>query len=248
MDALQYSKVTNGTLDPEPGFEYLYSAVRSKEGRALSDEEVARLPDIEASHPQYSEWQVRKRSLLKLVAYLSNKKKPLTILEIGCGNGWLASKLSAIANIEVIGLDINHDEIACAKRIFKKDNLDFVCDDFSPELFKGKQFDIILFAASIPYFSSISSILQQALTSLAPKGEIHIMDTHFYKDNEIAGAKARMENYYNALGYPEMSRYYYHYTLTDLAQFNYDILTDPRSILNRIGKKEPFYWIRIHHK
>ncbi len=167
-------------------FEDLYIDVRRQEKRVYSDCELMFLPDVDPSHIHYKEWQTRKHSSQRLINYLSKKNKPLNILEIGCGNGWLSSKLSSILNSNVIGLDINRCEIRQAERVFKKDNLEFVCrQSFGPELFEGVKFDIILFAAAIQYFPSVKSTLQNAFKCLAANGEIHIMDTPFYNPDDL---------------------------------------------------------------
>jgi len=226
-------------------FEYLYNEVRNTEGRSLTDGQVMLLPDIDTLHPQYREWQFRKRSSQRLINYLVRKHKALNILEIGCGNGWLSYKMAQISGTRVTGLDINSEEIAQAKRVFKNENLHFICDDFTPGLFGVEKFDIILCAASVSYFPSLPNLVQQALSCLKADGEFHIMDTHFYKADEVSPAKKRMQDYYDAMGYPEMSAHYHHYTLADMAGFNYSILVNPRTMMNRFIKAEPFYWIRI---
>ncbi len=226
-------------------FEDLYIDVRRQEKRVYSDCELMFLPDIDPSHIHYKEWQTRKHSSQRLINYLSKKSKPLNILEVGCGNGWLSSKLSAIKNTEVIGLDINHIEIMQAQRVFKKDNLEFVCDSFSPELFDGIKFDIILFAASIQYFPSVKNILQNTFKCLAASGEIHIMDSPFYNPDDISGAMVRAKEYFAMLDCPEMAGYYFYHSLNKLKQFKYKILANPAGILNLIGKKDTFYWISV---
>jgi len=231
----------------KPAFEKVYLNVRQHEQRMISDDELTHLPDIDPSHIHSKEWHVRKRSMQKLVAYLQKKKKLLNILEIGCGNGWLASKLADIPGSKVIGLDINREEIKQAKRVFKKNNLEFTSNCFKPDMFIGEKFDIILFAASIPYFGNLKSIISDALSCLSETGEIHIVDTHFYKQEDIDNAVNRMEKYYEEMGYPEMSGHYYHHSLKDMELFNYKLLTDPQSLFNRISKKEPFYWVVINH-
>lgn len=227
-------------------FEDLYISVRQKEMRVLTDAQLIWLPDTAASAIYYKEWRVRKQSLERLVAYLSKKNKPLEILEIGCGNGWLAAKLSEDQRTHVIGLDINRVDINQAERVFRRKNLEFICGQFKPGMFKEIKFDIILFAASIQYFPSLNKILADALTCLARNGEIHIIDSPFYKSNEVQNAALRTENYYKDLGYPQMASYYFHHTLINLQQFNYKVLMRPVNLLNRF-KIRPFYWIMINH-
>jgi 2-polyprenyl-3-methyl-5-hydroxy-6-metoxy-1,4-benzoquinol methylase len=244
--AEQNIEIKNGqTLDTD--FEDLYIAICHREKRLLTDCQLMFLPDIEPTHIHYKEWQIRKHSSQKLIAYLKKKNKPLNILEIGCGNGWLSSNMAAIKNTNVIGLDINGFEIDQAKRVFKKSNLKFMCEYFYPGMFSLANFDIILFAASISYFPMVKSILRDALACLAADGEIHIMDTPFYKRDEIEDAAQSSNNHFKVLGYPEMGRYYFHHAINDIKQFNYKFLANPSSLINRIKKTEPFYWVSINH-
>jgi ubiquinone/menaquinone biosynthesis C-methylase UbiE len=229
------------------GFGDLYIDVRYKEKRVLSDGQVMFLPDIEANHIHFKEWQSRRRSAQRLVDYLKGKNRPLNILEIGCGNGWLSSKLLTVKNSKVTGLDINEPEIMQAKRVFQKDHLEFICGGFEPGMFKDQKFDVILFAASVQYFSSVKNILESAFLCLNKNGEIHIMDTNFYKPNEVANAAKRTEEYYEMLGYPEMAAHYFHHSINDLQPFNYKILFNPKRLINKISKKDPFYWVVVKH-
>src|SRR5450631_3041834 len=87
-------------------FEKKYIVTRSMENRLCTDEELMRLPDISAGHSHYKEWQLRKKSALRLVHYLADKDQDLEILEVGCGNGWLSHQLAEIPGTEVTGLDI----------------------------------------------------------------------------------------------------------------------------------------------
>jgi len=226
-------------------FEQLYLAVRDKEGRMYTDAELKHLPEIDEGHQYYSEWQIRKRSANRFICWLQNKQRPLNVLEIGCGNGWLSAKIAGLPNVKMTALDINETEINQARRVFKKQNLRFVYDRFDEHTFGDLKFDIILFAASIAYFPDINDILQLALACLTPGGEIHLLDTHFYKPEELDSARDRCLNYYAGLGFPEMYNRYFHHTLNDIGRFNYKVLLDPRSLINRLGKKEPFYWISI---
>lgn len=226
-------------------FEAMYYAIREKEKRVYTDEQVRSLPDIAPGHLHFNEWQIRKRSADKFMAYLKKKQKPLTVLEVGCGNGWLTAKIAAIPNVEVIGLDINKTEIDQASRVFRTANLNFLYESFKPNTFDGVKFDIVVFAASLPYFSSLKSTLQLALNLLNPGGEIHLLDTHFYKNDAVAAAQERCYNYYNALGYPGMSDYYFHHTIDELKHFKYRVLLNPNALFNRLRKKNPFYWITL---
>ena len=230
-------------------FEELYTALRKKEGRLYSDEEVEQLPEAAASNVHYKEWQVRNRSAKKLINYLENKNKPLTILEAGCGNGWLSTKLSGIRNSVVTGTDINKPELEQAKRVFGgKENLSFIEGDIRNIKFKIK-FDIIIFAASIQYFPSFDEIIEGALWLLKDGAEIHIIDSYFYNNDETEKASQRSLSYYQSLGYEEMAKFYFYHSIDSLKGFDHKFLFDPSSLKNKLFRnKDPFPWICITPK
>jgi ubiquinone/menaquinone biosynthesis C-methylase UbiE len=239
-----------GHVLPDQDFEREYLHCRQQEQRIYSDAEVLQLPEISSLHPHAGEWQHRKQSCKRMLQYLRSKKKSLQILEIGCGNGWLCNRLSAIANVRVTGTDINFTELQQAARIFKsRQNLSFVYGDIRQDIIGKKRFDIILFAASIQYFSSLHTILATALTLLKPEGEIHIVDTHFYRLNEMDAARKRSALYYHDQGCTAMQQYYFHHTLEELSAYRYRLLnpiTD--QIRCRLQKKKLLYWICISKK
>lgn len=228
-------------------FSQQYYLLREKEGRIYSDQQVRKLPRIGNDHKHWREWQVRRNSCDRLVSYLSRKKRLLKILEIGCGNGWLSANLSSIPNVNITAIDINKEELEQAKRVFSKlKNIEFLNCSLDDELLNGKTFDIIIFAASIQYFNLLKTILDKALSLLAPAGEIHIIDSNFYKKKDINAARERSGKYYNSIGFPKMNDQYFQHSLDDLMSFNYEILNDPHSLINKFKKnKNPFYWVCI---
>ncbi|KAA2239023.1 methyltransferase domain-containing protein [Chitinophaga agrisoli] len=227
-------------------FEQLYLGVRQQEQRIYTDEQLRRLPDITPSHRHAGEWEIRKRSAARLLNYLRGKRRPLHILEIGCGNGWLSAMLAGIAGANVTGMDINQVELQQAARVFKQDNLQFVADDFAPGRFPGIQFDVVVFAASLQYFSPLGDMLQQVQQCLTADGEIHIVDTMFYTPEQAADAQKRTVEHFTSQGYPAMAAYYFHHRLQDLEGFNYRILFHPAQLINKLFRKHPFYWICIN--
>ncbi|NEU07713.1 methyltransferase domain-containing protein [Flavihumibacter sp. R14] len=229
-------------------FENIYIATRRKERRVYSDDEVRVLPQISSKHEHYREWKIRSQSERRLVHYLKEKQKPLNILEVGCGNGWLSKHLSEIPLSHVTGVDVNQEELNQAERLFKAENLKFIPGDIRSGVLQDRLFDIIVLAASVQYFSSIQGILDACLLHLEPVGEIHVIDTHFYRKSEVSEARKRSEAYYKSIGSPEMAGHYFHHCLEDLSQYNYRIMKNP-SVLQSIigGVKSPFPWICLCH-
>jgi ubiquinone/menaquinone biosynthesis C-methylase UbiE len=234
------------TVTPGKTFEKMYIASRRKESRVYSDDQVVLLPSIETSHVHYHEWQVRKRSASRLFKYLENKDAPRSILEVGCGNGWLSAKLAELKNSNVTGIDINSVELYQAKKVFSdRINMNFAEGDLENAVLECK-FDAIVFAASIQYFRFFDQVIGKALTLLNHKGEIHILDSQFYHDKDLEQARMRSQSYYDSIGYGEMAKFYFHHRLDSIKKFQYKLLYNPSSIKNRIfSKRDPFPWLRI---
>ena len=231
-------------------FEQLYIRLRSKEGRVYTDEQVAQLPFIDKNHAHYKEWKIRTSSFNKLLAYIQHKRAELNILEVGCGNGWLSAQIATGTKAKVTGIDINNTELEQAKRVFQKQpNLHFLNSDLGDGIFGNRKFDIIIFAASIQYFSSLSQVLAVSLRHLTANGEIHLLDSNFYHPTERLAAKERTKDYYASMGFPELSNYYYHHSIEDLEPFRFTVLHNPGSWRNKLtGVKNPFHWIVIKDK
>src|SRR5687768_10150066 len=96
----------------------IYLCVREKEGRLYPDDVVRHLPFVPEDHPLHGEWQARAASCNRLVGYLARAPRHLNILELGCGNGWLANRIASNVKGRIIGLDGNRAELSQAYRVF----------------------------------------------------------------------------------------------------------------------------------
>jgi len=231
---------------PDAAFAKLYLALREKEKRVYSHEELAKLPDIPASHPHYNEWLVRKASCEKLKSLLKAKKRPLEVLEVGCGNGWLSNQLAMVPHTQITGLDVNLPELEQGAAVFTAPNLRFIYGELRDFVLGEQRFDVIVFAASVAYFPSLPEIVSIALQHLLPGGEIHIVDTFFYKKSEIPAARQRTLDYYTKMGFPGMAAAYFHFSLEDLEGFHYTILQKNNPVLQRLLRRpRKFHWICI---
>ena len=212
---------------------------------------IAELPLVPKTHPHFKEWMIRKMSFEKFSSYLQQKNKPLHILDLGCGNGWMSNKMSEINQSLVIGVDLNRYETEQAKRVFQNNNrLTFFAGDLmSDHLFHTEKFDIIVLAASIQYFPDLNRLIKYLLGFLNSNGEIHIVDSPFYSEDNIAKAKESSRQYYSTLNCIEMADYYHHHLWKELSGFHYNLLN--RSLRNRISlkifrtKRNYFPWLVI---
>ncbi len=226
-----------------------YFALRQQEGRVYTDEEVSTLPFIHQTHRYYKEWVVRKHSYRALLSYIRQKDFS-NILEVGCGNGWLAAHLAIDTGSEVTGLDINSIELEQAKRVFFSiPRLNFIEGSLDSGCLRDKKFDLIIFPGSLHYFPSVEQTIHIALEYLTLLGEVHIMDSPFYEQHEIEAAKQRAKKYFNFLGFTDMAGYFYYHTISELDVFQYKILNHPLSWKNKLSfTKHPFYWITIKNR
>jgi len=217
-------------------FQDLYIAVRNQEERVLSDSDVALLPNL-----NNKEWYLRKKSAERFENYLSSKHSGLSILDIGCGNGWFSNILvNSSKNHHVVGLDVNVEELEQAARVFQSRNLQFVYGNiFELQQQFKKVFDIITLNASVQYFPDFKALLHVLENYLTRNGEIHIVDSPFYKTSELKKAQNRTVSYYEQLGFPEMASHYFHHNIADVKHFETKFLRK---------KDSPFLWLRYTKK
>ena len=118
--------------------------------------------------------------------------------------------------------------------------------DIRNGLFDKNSFDCIVFAASIQYFPSLQEIISSALSLLKTNGELHILDTPFYKQTDIEAAKKRTTDYYNSMGFPEMALHYFHHGWQAMEKFDYQLLYNPAALQHFFSTtKNPFPWLCI---
>jgi ubiquinone/menaquinone biosynthesis C-methylase UbiE len=232
-------------------FENLYIELRESEQRLYPDPVAQNLPNIPLNHPHKKEWTIRKTSTQRLISYLRRRTMPEqpVILEIGCGNGWLCNRLADLANSEVLGVDVNEAELTQAQRIFgNRKNVSFAYTDVTRLKLPRRFFDYIILASSIQYFSDADVLIGGLLPLLTDKGEIHVLDSPFYKREEIASAKERSREYFRIRNI-NFAGYYHHHCLDDLARRACTVMYDPASPTNRLfkvfKKTSPFPWLRI---
>ncbi len=223
-----------------------YLELRKKEGRLYSDETVKLLPDYSGALSLKKEWALRKASAARLANYL-RAKKPHSIIELGCGNGWLLNHLTNAVDCEMLGIDLNLLELKQASRLFHADHLNFVYANILTRL-PSVRVDCIIIASAIQYFSDLGELFFKLMDRLTENGEIHILDSPLYAADQVPAAQARSKRYFESMGLSEPF-HYYHHTTDSLLPFTSHYLYAPDELLNRLKRKiindSPFPWIRI---
>ncbi len=193
-------------LAPFNDFEIAYGSARGSEQRLLPDGMVRQLP---RTHGLWNdkEWRLRARSCERLLAALGEPGSALSILDVGCGNGWLAGRMQAQGH-HVLGVDLFTRELEQGARVFP--NVTFARADLFTTALPCGRFDAIVFAASLQYFPSLEQVVQRSKELLRGKGIIHVLDTVLYATrSEAQQAMERSKAYFHRIQVPAMADHYF---------------------------------------
>ncbi len=230
--------------------EGMYHALRDKEGWIYPDEIVEQLPNIAESDPHSAQWLVRKKSFHRFVQYLIAQHPGSSILDIGCGSGWMANGL-AKKGFQVCAIDLNYLELRQAAHIFKETtNVTWLYGNILTDVVPQDSMDYIVMASSLQYFVDISQLMKSLFRILRDAGEIHIIDTPFYSARKKDEAAKRSKTYYTSIGCPEFADHYFHRTYDELRNYCFRVQYHPKQVMNKVRNflgqgGSPFPWIII---
>ncbi|MBK8966167.1 MAG: class I SAM-dependent methyltransferase [Saprospiraceae bacterium] len=232
-----------------------YLTVRERESRVLTDEQVLALPRFtpasEHQKPHQREWQMRAHSFSRFWKYLHRRyaQKPLEILDLGCGNGWMALNLARRPDTNIWAVDVNLPELEQGARLAATSgltNVRFVIADFLKNTIPEKKFDLVVLAASVQYFPDLSELHAALKRVLKPGGSVHIVDSPFYRSTEKQqAARAATRAYYTGIGVPEMADWYHHHLWQDVKKLGGKNLNSGMCarILQQVRWLPPFPWV-----
>jgi|GEM_PF-958561 SAM-dependent methyltransferase len=203
--------------------EQAYLKVRNREGRVYPDAVLRMLPEVPDGHTYAAEWKHRRKTFERLLTYLKQRfgGNKLSILDVGCGNGWMSYNL-AQAGHDVCAVDLNLLELQQAARVFgSSGNQQWIYADVLQDEIPGAPFDVVVMAASYQYFAELDLLTNRLKKLLAPGGEIHIVDSMVYEPAQVDAASHRSLDYYTGLEAPEMAAYYFHHSNHALRQLGY---------------------------
>jgi len=175
-----------------------YARLREREGRGSGGEaELLALPYV-TTGPLASQWEVRARTYDRFVGSVlapcarAVAPRPLRVLDLGAGNGWLCYRLSLLGH-RPVALDLRMDAVdglgAAAPyarhlpRVFER-----VAGSFEDLPFRSRLFDVALFNASLHYAERLSGALVEAARVVASGGRLAILDSPFYGRPETGEA------------------------------------------------------------
>ncbi len=175
-------------------FMHEYQEIRAREGRgSTSPDYYLSLPFADLTGRNAWQWSIRALTfryfLRKILPLLeASVARPLDILDIGAGNGWLSYRLAQRGHLPVALdlLDNDGDGLGAARHYSR--SLGWLFPRFQAEMdrlpFADAQFDIAIFNASLHYSEDYCTTLREAVRCLRPRGHVLVLDSPFYRREE----------------------------------------------------------------
>ncbi len=194
-------------LSPEDGARFdewlrRYHLARRDEGWAVDDPVYYRsLPYEDTSGRHADLWKRRAQSYDKLIeAAVDEQRKyadrPLAILDLGAGNGWLSQRLAE--NHWPTAVDISTDPYDGLATLGRYGEVPFhrVHASFEALPFADRQFDLAIFNDSLHYAVHGGAAMREAWRVLRPGARLVVLDSPVYEkpgDGEQAITARRQE-------------------------------------------------------
>jgi SAM-dependent methyltransferase len=190
--------VTRAAPSPQAAFRAGYAAHRAAEGRGHGHAELLALPYLE-SGPLARQWRVRARTFdafvrRVLTPALRTTSRPLAVLDLGAGNGWLSYRVS-LAGCDAVALDLRDDDVdglgaAAHYQHATRTRFHRVAASFDALPLAPASVDIAVFNASLHYATDLALVLRETHRVVRQGGRIVVLDSPFYRRAEHGDAMA----------------------------------------------------------
>lgn len=179
-----------------------YEHIRKEEGRGSNDPEFYRaLPFRDLTRRNSWQWAIRSKTFRYIERKILSEASrdvtpPLTILDLGAGNGWMSHRLARLGHrpIAVDLLTNSYDGLGAALNYQLE--LPDLFPRFQAELdnlpFASEQFDCAIFNASFHYSENYDRTLAEAIRCVRPGGTIVVADSPTYS-MELYGQQMQNE-------------------------------------------------------
>jgi SAM-dependent methyltransferase len=181
-----YRLLKPGRLQEIEPFLAQYRRIRGDDGyRQRGAAYYRSLPKVDARHPQVATWRVRQESFRNLVRVLRRfTGRPLRILDLGAGSGWLSARLTELGHscVAVDWLDDVEDGLGAIRHY----RIRFTCiqADFDDLPLAPGQFDVAIFNASLHYSNDAARTIRRVRETLAPGGILMVMDSPVFATDD----------------------------------------------------------------
>jgi ubiquinone/menaquinone biosynthesis C-methylase UbiE len=189
-----------------------YETIRKAEGRSSQSAAYYQaLPYQDLNKNMSADWHIRAASfdllLKKVIGPLEQPGRPLKLLDLGAGNGWLSNQL-ALRGHQVAAVDLMtnaFDGLAC--KDYYQSDFTALQAEFDRLPFPNETADLVIFNASLHYSVDIKKTLAEALRVLTTQGLLVILDSPVYRDAR-SGEKMvqeRANQFTQRFGFPSMA-------------------------------------------
>ena len=171
-----------------------YELIRAAEGRGSTQPEYyLSLPFKDISGKNSDQWRIRARTFRaiqqRIMAPLTElKKRPLRILDLGAGNGWMSYRLTLQGHLPIAVDLLTNVRDGLGAAIHYRTAVDPLFPRVQAELdrlpFPSSVFDLVIFNASFHYSVNYERTLVEALRCTCPGGRVVIADTPWYAEEE----------------------------------------------------------------
>jgi SAM-dependent methyltransferase len=171
-----------------------YEFIRAAEGRgSAAPAYYLNLPYKDISGRNSDQWAIRARTFRTmerqiLAPLAKHHERPLHILDMGAGNGWLSYRLTLLGHLPVaVDLLINNQDGLGAATHFTSHvrplfpRVQAALDRLP---FASSTFDLVIFNASFHYSEDYQRTFAEALRCTRPGGAVVIADTPWYAEEE----------------------------------------------------------------
>ncbi|MGH9523337.1 MAG: class I SAM-dependent methyltransferase [Terriglobales bacterium] len=177
-----------------------YGEVRAREGRSGDDAYYLALPFEDRTGRNSWQWSIRAKTFRYFTSRVLSRierhsGKPLDVLDIGAGNGWLSYRMTLRGHrcAAVDLLDNAWDGLGAAHhyRSHSKSPFALLQAEMDRLPFADRQFDLIIFNASFHYSTDYVRTVRESLRCLRPGGSIVMLDTPYYHHESSGAAMVR---------------------------------------------------------
>lgn len=165
-----------------------YEIVRRREGWGHAEARYYRaLPAVSRRDPNRAVWRLRAHSLRVFEQHIvrpleQQTAHPLTFLDLGAGNGWLAHRLARRGHrVAAVDLQINAFD-GLGAHVHYDAAFTPVQAEFDRLPFAGNQFDLAIFNGALHYATDYAATLAEALRVLRPDSRLVVLDSPVYHD------------------------------------------------------------------
>jgi len=100
--------------------------------------------------------------------FCKNVSPEESVLDIGCGNGYLTSDIAKCTRGRVVGIDMNKDNVEFARNHYQTDNIEFIYGDVRTDI-RESRFDVVVMSNVLEHLSERVEFLKRILKKVGPK-------------------------------------------------------------------------------